>query len=321
MAKELVSNTIGLVQGHGVLDLKALRLAVLVSDLGSIRLAAQRAGTTAPFVSRRVRSLEDMLGVSLFERRSVGMRPTEAGTRFLEVARRLLAELDIAMEHARDAGAAIVGRLIIGSYFSASLGRFRDALIRFVRRQPEVALSLMEGGRAELISAVQERRADLAILVSRGVEAGLDHLALWEEPALMALPEAHPQASAEMIRWQDLANDTFLVTRLGLGPESRRLIQSCLPPGHGARFREHDISREGLFNLIGAGLGITVLAESGSGPRYPGVVFRPVGDEDGPTTYGVSAYWDAKRDNPPLRRFLATLRSRQRSGSRSPDGP
>jgi DNA-binding transcriptional LysR family regulator len=306
---------------HGALDLKALRLAVLVSDVGSVRLAAQRSSATAPFVSRRVRALEDMLGVSLFERRSVGMRPTDAGTRFLDVARRLLAQLDTAAGHARDAGAATVGRLIIASYFSASLGRFRDSLIRFAQRQPEVVFSLMEGSRAELVLAVQERRADLAILVSSGVEAGLEHLALWQEPALMALPKGHPQAGADTVRWSDLINDTFLVTRLGLGLESRRLIHACLPSVQRAKFLEHDISREGLFSLIGAGLGITVLAESGSGPRYPGVVFRPVGDENGPTTYGISAYWDAKRDNPPLRRFLAMLRSAQRSGPSSPDGP
>jgi DNA-binding transcriptional LysR family regulator len=71
-----------------------------------------------------------------------------------------------------------------------------------------------------------------------------------------------------------------------------------------------------MFNLVGAGFGVAVLAESASGASYPGVVFRPVGNETGPTMVEAAAYWDPKRDNPALRRFLAQLRASQ--GSRTP---
>jgi DNA-binding transcriptional LysR family regulator len=68
-----------------------------------------------------------------------------------------------------------------------------------------------------------------------------------------------------------------------------------------------------MFNLVGTGLGVAVLAESASGASYPGVVFRPVGDQTGPTMVEAAAYWDPKRDNPALRRFLAQLRAAQGS--------
>jgi DNA-binding transcriptional LysR family regulator len=70
-----------------------------------------------------------------------------------------------------------------------------------------------------------------------------------------------------------------------------------------------------MFNLVGAGFGVAVLAESASGASYPGVVFRPVGDQTGPTMVEAAAYWDPKRDNPALRKFLAQLRASQ--GSRA----
>ena len=206
---------------HGALDLKALNLAVIVLDLGSVRLAAQRARTTAPSVSRRIRSLEDMLGVSLFERRSIGMRPTGAGLVFLDAARRVLADLETAIGRAREAGAGKAGRLIVGSHFSASTGRFRDVVIGFRREHPDVELSLLEGSRAELVMAVRQGRADLALLVALDEEDGLDHRPLWREAALLALPEHHRLAAAEMVLWRDLADETFLVTGLGLGPDSQ----------------------------------------------------------------------------------------------------
>jgi DNA-binding transcriptional LysR family regulator len=118
-----------------------------------------------------------------------------------------------------------------------------------------------------------------------------------------------------LVLWQDLAGETFIVASRGSGPEVRATVQSLLPDGHTARFAAHDVGREGMFNLVGAGFGVAVLAESASGASYPSVVFRPVGDGAGPTMVEVAAYWDPKRDNPVLRRFLAQLRATQ--GSRA----
>ena len=122
-------------------------------------------------------------------------------------------------------------------------------------------------------------------------------------------------ARQELIRWRDLAAETFVIRRRGSGPEARVKVEALLPIAHSARFLEQDISREGMFNLVGAGLGIAVLAESATGVRYPGVLFRPVGDDAAPTMVEAAAYWDPKRDNPALRRFLALLRAAQRGGS------
>ena len=122
-------------------------------------------------------------------------------------------------------------------------------------------------------------------------------------------------ADADFVQWRDLVDETFIVTSRGSGPEARVTVQGLLPPGATARFAAHHVSREGMFNLVGAGFGIAVLAESASGASYPGVVFRPVGNETGPTMVEAAAYWDPKRDNPALRRFLGQLRATQ--GSRA----
>ncbi len=50
------------------LDLTSLSYAVLVSENGSFRLASEMLGVKTSVVSRRLRGLEDALGVSLFHR-------------------------------------------------------------------------------------------------------------------------------------------------------------------------------------------------------------------------------------------------------------
>lgn len=302
-------------RGHldGSINLRALQLATHVERHGSIRLAARSAKLSPSVVSRRIRGLEDELGVSLFERRPSGIKTTAAGARFLQAALRMFAELDDATGAARAAGSGLVGQLVVGTYFSASTGRLRDALLRFVGRHRRVELSVIEGDREHLLSDLRRGRTDVAILLGPHDEPGLDRLALWQEAGMVALPERHTLADAGLVLWQDLVGETFIVTSRGSGPEARATVQSLLPDGHTARFAAHDVGREGMFNLVGTGPGVAVLAESASGASYPGVVFRPVGDETGPTIVEAVAYWDPKRDNPALRRFLAQLRVTQGS--------
>ncbi|MBY0329307.1 MAG: LysR family transcriptional regulator [Acetobacteraceae bacterium] len=299
----------------GAIDLRGMMLAVVVARTGSLRLAALEVGLPASAVSRRLRALEDGLGVSLFERRPSGMKPTAAGEDFLVEAARVLGGMQSAAARAREAGSAATGRLEIGTYFSASKGGFRGALLGFVQQNRGVEVWLREGCRDELLTAVRRGEVDLALLLGPMEEPGLDRLGLWHEVGMIALPEEHTLASQPMAFWSDLIAETFIIARRGSGPEARRKIEALLPSGHRARFVEQDVGREAMFNLVSTGLGVAVLAESASGASYPGVVFRPVADETGPTMVEAAAYWDPKRDNPALRRFLAQLHATQ--GSRA----
>ena len=57
------------------------------------------------------------------------------------------------------------------------------------------------------------------------------------------------------------------------------------------------------MNLVGLGLGVSLVAEHWCGVSYPGVVFRPVGEEDERVRF--SLVWRPENDNPALRRFVA----------------
>lgn len=73
---------------------------------------------------------------------------------------------------------------------------------------------------------------------------------------------------------------------------------------------EHDIGTDRLLSLVGAGLGLTLVLEGATGAIYPGVVFREVHDEKGPTRLCFRAYWRRANSNPALASFLGLLRER-----------
>src|ERR1700730_4268359 len=88
--------------------------AILVAERSSIRGAARTLGVPQSVVSRRLRALEQDLGVSLFVRHQAGVRLTAAGRRFLETARDLVSQLENSARNARAATRGIIGRVKVG---------------------------------------------------------------------------------------------------------------------------------------------------------------------------------------------------------------
>ncbi|WP_244406234.1 hypothetical protein [Methylocella silvestris] len=72
----------------------------------------------------------------------------------------------------------------------------------------------------------------------------------------------------------------------------------------------HKLVVERLLSFVGAGLGLTLVAEGATGAAHLGVAYREVQDGDGPTRLNFVAYWREANANPTLAPFLDMLRER-----------
>jgi len=69
-----------------VLDWRLFRYAMTAAEHGSFRRVAAALNVQQSTVSRGIRNIEHRLGATLFERSHSGIRPTQAGDRFLKEA-------------------------------------------------------------------------------------------------------------------------------------------------------------------------------------------------------------------------------------------
>lgn len=83
------------------MSLDQLQAVVTIAEEGTLVRAARRLRISQPPLTRKVRALEDELGVALFDRGARGMRPTVAGAGFLTSARGILAAVEAAAANVR----------------------------------------------------------------------------------------------------------------------------------------------------------------------------------------------------------------------------
>jgi DNA-binding transcriptional LysR family regulator len=83
------------------MELRQLRTFVMVSEVRSVTVAAQRMGYSQSAVSQQVANLERALGARVFERSPDGMVLTARGARLLPHAQRIVRAIDMALHDMR----------------------------------------------------------------------------------------------------------------------------------------------------------------------------------------------------------------------------
>jgi len=187
------------------MDLRHLRYVVAAARNGSFSAAGHELNVRQPIISKRIRALEDELGVSLFDRATSGAWLTPTGQEFVVGARHIIDAFQRFSERAKASGAGETGRLVIRFYKSMSSGCFRIALKTFRSKFPSVEVELLEASYIELKAGVMSGTTDLAIVVGEtGRTELVACLPLWSAQLVVVLTEDPALAEKGTIYWSEL---------------------------------------------------------------------------------------------------------------------
>lgn len=261
------------------MSLRRLRAFLVVCDTLHIGRAAQHMGIAQPALSQQIRSLEAALGVPLFHRRKRGIDLTEAGAAYREEATRLLAAHKGAAEIARRTARGELGSLSIGYVTSAMFGSHLPALLgRMHAGYPDVRVSLVEGGIADIMAALKAGEIDVAFVrAPLQVPAGHASRVVVVERLMAAIPAGHRHAAKRSLTLAELAEEPMIgfndAADVGIG----RIIAD-LAARSGVSFRAdwRVSAATSLLGLAAAGLGWGFVPDSLAGLPVPGVAFREI---------------------------------------------
>ncbi|RXH41545.1 LysR family transcriptional regulator [Bradyrhizobium zhanjiangense] len=293
------------------IDLQQLRLAVIACDYGSFRRAAEALSIKHTAFSRAIGQLEYLLGTSLFERSSGGIKPTLVGRAVLRIARLILEQVDMLVATGRSGGRGDTGHIVIGFYTSMSTGNLRATIGEFKKLLPQLELVTVERSRSRLMTALRNGTVDVVVSPGRQQSKDTRTLLLWSERILISLPQNHCLASREIIYWTDLRNEKILLSEYDPGREFEDLLISKLVLlDDRPKVERHDVSRGIIKSLTSMGMGLSLVMESDIGASFAGLVYRELQDGAGPSRVDFYAHWRDDNENPALKRFLSLLAER-----------
>ena len=143
-----------------------IRHLILLDALGetrNLRLAAEATHSTQPAASRMLKSLEDGVGVALFERTASGLKPNLQGQLMIRYARKILADLSMAREEALQMAHGLSGVVNIGAVLSTASQVLHKGIASLVADYPELQVSIQEGESHMLFEALRRGHLDLML--------------------------------------------------------------------------------------------------------------------------------------------------------------
>src|ERR1700733_13562563 len=176
------------------MELRQLRYFVAVVGESGFSRAAERLHISQPPLSTQMKSLEDEIGVRLFERSNRGVSVTAAGSVLYEEVVAVLARLEHARNKTLQVGRGDVGSLSVGFVSIADYGILPPALKSFRAQFPLVEVNLHELTTDAQIRELRAARLDLGFGLAPVEEPDLQFATILREALVLAVPADHPTA-------------------------------------------------------------------------------------------------------------------------------
>lgn len=236
--------------------LQAMTTFVAVVDSGGFASAARKLKQSPPVVTRAVAELEERLGLRLLTRTTRFVRVTDAGARFAEDCRRILADVEEAETAATGTHAAPRGTLTITAPVLFGHLYVTPILVSYLQQFPEVDAQCLFLDR--MVNVVEEG-IDVAVRIGELPDSSLQATRVGRvRPVLVAAP-SYLKAHGVPLRPQDLADHT-IVSASGVSPVSEwRFNDAGKPLLQRMQPRLSTTTNDSAIAAAVAGLGITRL--------------------------------------------------------------
>ena len=186
----------------------AMQAFVAVADLRGFAPAARKLKLSPSAVTRLVAALEQRLGARLLQRTTRSLALTDVGTRYLERARRILADVEEAERAAEGERTRPSGRLVVSAPVGFGRLHVSPVMSAYLRRHREVTGELRLEDR--IVSLVEDG-IDLAVRIGELADSSLVARHVGEMRRIVVASPAYLKARGEPKTLEEIAShDTIL---------------------------------------------------------------------------------------------------------------
>ncbi len=295
------------------MELRHLRYFIAVAEAGSLTVAAGRKlHTTQPSLSRQMRDLEAEIGAQLFQRSVRGIELTAAGKVFLDHARVVLSQVEVAVASARRVAEPAKPHFVLGFLTGHETTWLPEALRLLRDELPHIHVVVSSQTSPQLAAALSEGSVDAAFLRREVGTSDLEFRLLTEEPLEVFMPSDHRLATLNAIDPRELKREVFLsvsgkaLSGLSRPPALRMVIDAYLKRCGIAITPSHEVDNlAGIMSLIGSTGGLALLPTYARNLLPGAVTSRPLKGK--PPTIDLCVGYKRENRSAILQVFLTRL--------------
>ena len=249
------------------MTLTELRYIVAVAQEKHFGRAAQRCHVSQPTLSIAIKKLEEELGVSLFDRSSSEILMTESGAAIVSQAQRVLEEAEVIRHLANAEQNQLEGSFRLGLIFTVAPYLLPRLIVSMRHVAPKMPLFLEENYTAVLTDLLKRGELDAVVVAEPYAEAGIETIALYDEPFFVIVPKGHPFEELDSVSTADLAEENVLLLSEGNCMRDQ-VLESCSKLASRQRILGLANTLQGssintIRHMVASGLGISVLPSTG----------------------------------------------------------
>jgi DNA-binding transcriptional LysR family regulator len=274
----------------------------LAEDL-HFRKAAERLFISQPGLSRQIKQMEEILGMSLFERDNRKVKLTMAGQYLQKELTNNFKRLDEIVNHAKLLSDGLNGNLNLGYVGSAMQDVIPELLLKFKKNHPDVLFSLKEMDNNKQIQALLNHEIDVGFVRMERVPRGLSIQSVFEDTFSLVLPKDHPINESNFTNLAQLKNDSFIFFDASYSESYyEKVMQIFDESGFAPLISHNTVNASSIFRLVENKFGVSIVPTSLKLGYDMGIKFIELNKIPQRTT--LRAVWNNKNTNPILKNFL-----------------
>jgi DNA-binding transcriptional LysR family regulator len=300
------------------MDIARVNTFRVVAEMLSFRKAAQQLHLSQPAVTAQIQTLEQSLGIALFNRAGRSVNLTKAGEVLLVYAR----QLEILSNEATAALSAIGSQeefeIGLGASHTLAIYLLPKLLPTLLSSWPKLRIHIHAGSTSEVLQAISSYKISLGIIEAPGLRPDLKIEIFGQDELALIVPVNHRWTGRKRISVAELAEENLLLREPGAG--MRRYVEHLFEKsGLWAQLRNSVTmnSTEGILASVEAGAGVGFVSYMALEKALKFRNVRTVPIEDGPILRPLSIVLHEGPDpQGPVQQLIQLLREYMSAGAK-----
>ena len=243
-----------------MLDRQHLAILREVKRAGSLTAAADRLHLTQSALSHAITKFEERHDVKVWTKQGRALRFTEAGEHLLDLAERLLPQLEHGEQLLDDMAAGRRGLLRVGMECHPCQRWLTNVISPFLAEWPDVDLEVRSAFRFDGVSALTGYEIDVLVTPDPIYLPALKYQPIFDYELVLVMHEDHRLAAKRYVAPADLVDEELITVPVSL--ERLDVYSRFLVPANRRPRRQRTAETvELMLQLVAAGRGVSVLPD------------------------------------------------------------